>query len=286
MVKITGYPNYSGTVPESSAAHKLMSRMENAARQGFWLTVLDLLQEGPIIQKKRDNVLRSALECLGTEEMCLNFVRAARTQEHLLPHTDHAILKLAAERNYPALASEQISCGDIEEFVADMALEIAAANNPPILIRLFLESNICSQSGKNKAALKAAEIGAFDCMLEFLKTNSIAGVYVHPKKGFLDETYGPLSECIWTVLIREAGARGNWDIANAVAMYKPYAMSRDDLNYLAIAAAAAGQRNDLEEILSKGSLPNHHVREAYRLAAWYGHDDLLPLLAQHLQTEG
>lgn len=205
---------------------------ELACAQDCWMTALDLLEEGPMIIPRRDGKLLKAMEVLG-EATFLTFLRAARRQDPLLPYTDFAILRFAVTRGLIGLAEEQIQYGCIMPRHADECLAIAAERNNPDLVRLLLESNLCTQSGKNKAGLAAAKDGNLNAMLELLERNALSGVYTYPMESYLDYSLGtPLQECIWSLLIREAALKEHQEVAEAIAQRKPYPLTRDDLNFL------------------------------------------------------
>ncbi len=256
--------------------HRREEAFNQACKNGRWIEALDLLQKGPVPEL----ALIDAMKCLG-EAMCLQFLQAARNHGPFKSEfTSVNILKIAVENGMLDLARAQIKAREIPTWGADMALKIAAESNNRPFVDLLLESSLCTQQGINVAALAAAESGATDSILEFLVRNAISGTYVHPMESYLDHALGtPLEECVWSVLIREAGRKGHWDIAQAVASCKPYELTKYDLNFLAIGAASAGKGNVLKDILSKTQLEPYHKEEARRAAHYHGQLNLLPLLS-------
>lgn len=120
-----------------------------------------------------------------------------------------------------------------------------------MVAKLCSTEGLCSERGKQKAALAAIKVNALESVLELLRQGAISGEYEHPMESALDHLLGnPLTESIWALLLREAVQYDALEIAEAVAIAAPNQLSVNDLQWLGTGMARAGKVEQVREILN------------------------------------
>jgi len=149
------------------------------------------------------------------------------------------------------LATLLLERAPIAHWAADCALcEFAASNNRDLVALLCSKEGLCSERGKQEAALAAVNHNSIDSILEMLNRGAIGGIYTHPMDSALDHLLGtPLEESIWTVLLRNAVQNGALEIAEAVAIATPHELTLNDLQWLGSGEVRSGKQERLKEIM-------------------------------------